>query len=195
MAANPSPSESTARTETPANDGSSQGGREDLNARWETERADPAWTAGTREYLSSALQDAHVPADRVQAVDCRASLCKIDVAFQSHEEATKLGDLRDPDSELRAFPVAGVPDAYSVFMARAGAALPLPQPNAEGASAAAMPATEPEGVQQPTPTAAIIVDARDGRLGKVSLGDTAKPTAPPSDTSEGAVAPKAPTPH
>jgi hypothetical protein len=58
-----------------------------------------------------------------------------------------------------------------------------------------MPATEPEGVQQPTPTAAIIVDARDGRLGKVSLGDTAKPTAPPSDTSEGAVAPKAPTPH
>jgi hypothetical protein len=142
-------SDSSARAVPAANDPSVPLGREELSARWETERSDPSWTAGAREYLNSALKDAHLPADCLQAVDCRASLCKIEVAFPSMTEAMKLNELRDPDSELRAFPTPGVPNAYSVFMARASAPLFPPQPDGEEAAAAAALATSEHPVREP----------------------------------------------
>jgi hypothetical protein len=103
---------------------SSMKGRAQLDQRWQTEPPDAAWTQATRSYVDTALADAKVPTDRLLSVDCRTTVCRVDLSFASAEEASSLYDLRQPDFELRLFPGGKEGRDYTVYVAREGEALP-----------------------------------------------------------------------
>ena len=76
--------------------------------RWERERADPAWTNDTRQYLTNSLLD--LKADgRLVDVACRQTLCRVHLDFGSLQAASLYGDqVSEPERRnVRAKPVHG----------------------------------------------------------------------------------------
>ncbi|MDD9970261.1 MAG: hypothetical protein OXR73_28730 [Myxococcales bacterium] len=68
--------------------------------RWATEQQDAVWSDETREHLDGVISDMRVGA-RLQTVDCRTTLCMVEVAFDGPEEARRLWQLASrPDEAL-----------------------------------------------------------------------------------------------
>jgi hypothetical protein len=57
---------------------------------WQAQPADEAWSKDMRQTAQRVLAQAGVPADRLHQVDCRASLCRLQLQFASREEAVRL---------------------------------------------------------------------------------------------------------
>lgn len=88
-----------------------------LTSTWQSEERDFVWTDDARDYIATLLQDAHVPPERLVASDCRQSLCRVELRFESEAEAGQAYDLRHPDYDLRVF-ADGL--TYTLFFPREG---------------------------------------------------------------------------
>lgn len=91
-----------------------------LDQRFAVERDDRRWTEEANEYLAGALADAKLGDDHIASVDCRTTLCRVELRFASLDEAQKLYELRHPDYEMRYFADGA---RYTVYVAREGALL------------------------------------------------------------------------
>lgn len=74
-----------------------------LTSTWQREERDFRWTDDAQEYITTLLQDAHIPPDRLVSSDCRQSVCRVEIRFESAAEARQAYDLRHPDYDLRFF--------------------------------------------------------------------------------------------
>lgn len=63
---------------------------ERLQQRWESEAPDQDWTQTATESLGDMLKSAELEPSVVQAVSCRASVCRIEMAFRDFADVHKL---------------------------------------------------------------------------------------------------------
>jgi hypothetical protein len=54
-------------------------GFDDLAARWQEERTDPEWSSNLKSYMYAMLEPEELDLDLVNLVDCRQSLCRIEL--------------------------------------------------------------------------------------------------------------------
>lgn len=98
----------------------------ELGDRWQAEANDEAWTAAATESLTEMMASAGLRAEVVQQVACRATLCRIELAFADFASTVKLapvlaagaGNMRvvaQPANEL-----AHPEPRYLVYVARPG---------------------------------------------------------------------------
>lgn len=92
-------------TPPPRDDESEQEGpdpTEEVRKRWAAEPEDPAWTGETTEYLASALRDLKVDGELLET-SCRATLCKVELHFDSVDEAVRFraAASKEQDATLR----------------------------------------------------------------------------------------------
>lgn len=86
-----------------------------LQQRWEGEADDAEWTQTARESLAGMFSEAGVAADVIQSVACRATICRIELAFPDFQSATKLGSLAAAQAQaLEVVPVAPAEPAAAV---------------------------------------------------------------------------------
>lgn len=118
---------------------------ERLQKIWETQAADEAWTNATSESLSDMITSAGLAGDVLKHVDCRATLCRIELALDGPQSAMKLGPVvaASPQSfEITRMPVHAneQPSSveaeselhYVVYAARPGEQIALPDEAEQG---------------------------------------------------------------
>ena len=98
--------------------------RRQLDRRWAAHESNPELTDNARAYMGGALEAAHVPADRLKALECRGELCRIQMSFTSDDEGSALYQLRNPDYDLQLFRDA---QNVTVFASRANPQVNAPQ--------------------------------------------------------------------
>ncbi len=74
-----SPDASTANRSMPGWLDAGPRGFDDLASYWEKERRDPEWSSNVRAYLSAMLESEELELDLVRDVDCRETLCRIEM--------------------------------------------------------------------------------------------------------------------
>ncbi len=99
----------------------------ELDRRWAAQESNPEMTDNARAYVGAAMEAAHVPSDRLNALECRGDLCRIKMSFTSNDEGSALYQLRNPDYDVQLFRDG---QNVTLFASRAnqqdGAGPPLP---------------------------------------------------------------------
>ena len=98
----------------------------EINYRYAMEEADPGWASATREYIGNALYNDEFATVQVNAIECKATLCRIEVAGSAEQPlehlelflAQNLGDLH-PRFSIQ-YTGDGTVDSAVVFLARDG---------------------------------------------------------------------------
>ena len=88
---------------------------ERLQERWAGETEDGAWTEAATESLADMLESAGLEAEVVEDIECRATVCRIELAFGDFAAATKLAPLMAAQAEgLEVVPAAANANANGV---------------------------------------------------------------------------------
>ncbi len=88
-----------------------------IEARFQSESTDMQWTQSTRQFVADAMKAAELGEDRVKSVECRDTLCRMELEFDGLAEANALRSLADPDRDSRYF---FEKSRLTVFAARPG---------------------------------------------------------------------------
>jgi hypothetical protein len=73
------PDASTASRVMPAWLDAGRLGFDDLAGHWEKERKDPEWSSNVRSYLSAMLEPEELDLDLLRDIDCRETLCRVEM--------------------------------------------------------------------------------------------------------------------
>ena len=103
-AANSAPIPSTSYESPPEPDTPSPPTKDEAEWRlfdfWDREPANAAWSQQIAQRVGQALVEAGLPADRLQEVDCRQTLCRLELAFEHRSEAGRLYHARPKELDL-----------------------------------------------------------------------------------------------
>jgi hypothetical protein len=76
-------------------------GFDDLVAFWEKETVDPEWSANVKEYIYGMLDPDDLSLDVLNSVDCRQSLCRIEMNTAHMPAILRLSGMASGGSQLR----------------------------------------------------------------------------------------------